>query len=52
MEDDSSVDFELGSLVINIKKEVCGVIEFIFSFSTNYDERKAHNMLCLLLDPK
>jgi len=52
MEDDSSVHFELGSLVIDIKKEVCGVIAFIFSFLTNYDKRKAHNMLCLMLDPK
>jgi hypothetical protein len=34
-----------------MKKEVNGVIDFLFSFLINYDEKKMHNMLSLMLDP-
>jgi hypothetical protein len=47
--DDSSLDIKLGSLARNIKKEVCGVMGSFIS-SIKYDERRAHNMLSLMLD--
>jgi hypothetical protein len=49
---DSSLDIELGTFALNIKKEVCGVIDYFLSFFTKYDERKAHNMLSFILDSK
>jgi hypothetical protein len=30
---------------------ICGVLDSIFSFPKNYEQRKAHNMLYLMLDP-
>jgi hypothetical protein len=52
IDDDSNLDIKLGHLVRNIKKEVCGVMGSIISFLTKYDERRAHNMLSLMLDPR
>jgi len=34
----------------HIKKEICGVLEFIFLFKKY--EKKVHNMLFLMLNPK
>ncbi len=51
IDDDSSLDIKLGSFARNIKKGVCGVMGSFISFLTKYDERKAHNMLSLMLDP-
>jgi hypothetical protein len=48
--DDLGFDIELGSLARNTKKEVCGVINSFFFFLTRYDERRAHNMLVLMLN--
>ncbi len=52
MEDDLTANIKLRNLVMNMKKEVCGVIDHFFSFLTKYDEMKAHNMLSLMLDSK
>jgi hypothetical protein len=38
IDDDSSLDIELGTFALNIKKEVCGVIASFLSFFTKYDE--------------
>jgi hypothetical protein len=35
-----------------MKKEMCGVIEFFLSFLTNYNGKRIHNMLFLMLDSK
>ncbi len=36
----------------NIRKEVCGVLDSFLSFLRRFENRKAHNMLSLMLDPK
>jgi hypothetical protein len=51
MDDDSTIIFELFLFTYNIKREVCGVLDSFLSFLKNYEERKAHNMLSLMLDP-
>jgi hypothetical protein len=49
IDDGLGFDIELGSLAGNIKKEVCGVIDSFF-YLTRYDEKRAHNMLALMLN--
>jgi hypothetical protein len=51
MEDDLSANIKLRNLAMNMKKEICGVIDYFFAL-TKYDEMKAHNMLSLMLDSK
>jgi hypothetical protein len=41
-----------GTFIVNMKKVVCGVIDFFLSVLTKYDERKTHNMLSLMLNLK
>ncbi len=36
----------------NIKKEVVQVLDFLLSLLNKYEERKAHTMLPLMLDPR
>jgi hypothetical protein len=51
MEDYLGVDLELtNKFAMNMKQEVCGVVDSFFSFFTKYDERRAHNILSLMLD--
>jgi len=52
MEEDSSVTPKLICLACNIRKEVCEVLDNFLSFLNKFDERKAHNMLALMLDPR
>jgi hypothetical protein len=52
MEEDENVVCELSCLASNIKKEVVQVLNFFLSFLTKYEERKAHNMLPLILGPR
>jgi hypothetical protein len=52
MEDDSRMDIELKSFIVNMKKEICGVIDYFLSFLIKYDERRIHNMLFLMLNPR
>jgi hypothetical protein len=52
MEEDSNVAFELICLASNIRKKVCEVLDSFLSFLKNFDERKTHNMLALLLDSR
>jgi hypothetical protein len=40
IEDDSNSHVELGTLVMNMKHEVCEVIDSFLSFLTQYDERR------------
>jgi hypothetical protein len=50
MKNDLRMDIDwLGTLIVNMKKVVCGVIDFFLSILTKYDERKTHNMLSLML---
>jgi hypothetical protein len=52
MDDDSIVNDELSLLASNIKREVINVLDFFLSFLKVYDERKTHNMISLMLNPK
>jgi hypothetical protein len=52
MKKDGNVVYELSCLASNIKKEVIKVLDFFLSFLRKYEERKAHDMLLLMLDPR
>ncbi len=50
-DDDSNLNIGLETFAKNIKK-VIKVIDSFFCFLTRYNERRAHNMLALMLDPR
>ncbi len=52
MQEDFGVALDLICLASNIRKEVCGILDSFLSFLYKFDERKTHNMLALMLDPK
>ncbi len=52
MDDVASLNIELGTLAMNMKKEVCEVIGYFLSFLIEYDEKRAHILLSLMLDLK
>ncbi len=39
-------------LLLAFKKIVCDVMDFFLLFLRKYEERKAHNILCLILNPR
>jgi hypothetical protein len=50
MEKDSIIGNELALLVFNVRKEVCGVLDFFLSFLTKYKNKKTLYMISLMLD--
>jgi len=53
MKNDLKMDIDwLGTLIVNMKKIVFGLIDYFLSILTKYDERKTHNMLSLMLNLK
>jgi hypothetical protein len=50
MEDDSVIFDELSLITFNIKREVINVLYFFFSILKKYENKKAHNMIFLMLD--
>jgi hypothetical protein len=52
MEEDFGVALELICFVSFIWKEVWVVLDNFLSFLEKFDERKSHNMLALMLDPR
>jgi len=52
IEEDGNVAYELSCLASNIQKEIIQVLDSFFSFLKKNEERKAHNMLSLMLDPR
>jgi hypothetical protein len=52
MEEDFGVTLELICWASNIRKEVCGVLDIFLSFLKKFDEKKTHNMLAIMLDPR
>ncbi len=52
MEDDSIISNELSLLAFNIRREVINVLNSFLSFLKKYENRKAHNMISLMLDPR
>ncbi len=51
MEEDANVIYKLSCLASNIK-EVVQILDLFLSFLRKYEERKAHNMLPLMLNPR
>jgi hypothetical protein len=45
MDDNSIVVNELVFMASNIKREVCGVLNFFLSLLTKYENKKTHNMI-------
>jgi hypothetical protein len=52
MEEDGNVVYELSCFASNVKKEIIQVLDSFLSFLKEYEERKAHNMFFLMLDPR
>ncbi len=52
IDDDSRITFELSLFASNIIREVCGVFSSFLSILRKFEERKAHNMLSFMLDPR
>jgi hypothetical protein len=52
MEDDSIVFYELSLLASNIRREVINVLDSFLSFLKKYENKKVHNMISLMLDPR
>jgi hypothetical protein len=52
MEDDSIIFYELSLLAFNIKREVINVLDSFISFLKKYENKKVHNMISLMLDPR
>jgi len=52
IDDDPNLNIELGTFAMNMKKEVCRVINYLFSLFKKYNKSKAHNMLPLMLNPR
>jgi hypothetical protein len=50
MEDDSIIFDELFLLASNIRREVINVLDSFLSFLKKYENKKAHNMISLILD--
>jgi len=50
MEDDRGVTPKVLLLASNILKEKCNVLNSFFPFLRNYEKKKIHNMLSLMLD--
>jgi hypothetical protein len=51
-DDYGNIAFELFLFTTNMKKEVCDVLKSFLSLLRRYEERKSHNMLCLMLDSR
>jgi hypothetical protein len=52
-DDDYGLNIELGTFAKSIiTKEIIKVVDFFLSFLTRYNEKRTHNMLALMLDPK
>jgi hypothetical protein len=52
IDDYYGIAYELSLIVSNIKREVCGVFYSFLSFLKTIEEKIAHNMLSLMLDPR
>ncbi len=52
MNDDVELSLKLATFASNIKLEMFGVLDSFLSFLRTYEEKKTHNMLSLMLDPR
>jgi hypothetical protein len=49
VEDDMAMASKLFMHVVNIRKQICDVLDGFLSFVMKYEEKKTHNMLFLML---
>jgi hypothetical protein len=52
LEDNSIIFNELSLLAFNIQREVINVLDSFLSFLKKYENKKVHNMISLMLDPR
>ncbi len=52
MKDGSIISNGLSLLASNIKREAINVLDSFLSFLNKYENRKAYNMISLMLDPR
>ncbi len=52
MEDDSIIFDELSLLTFKIRREVINVLNYFLSFLKKNENRKVHNMIFLMLNPR
>jgi hypothetical protein len=52
IDNDYEIAFKFFIFVTNINKEVSSVLKSFFILKKRYEEKKSHNMLCLMLDFK
>jgi hypothetical protein len=52
MKNDSIIFYELSLLISNSKREVVNVLDSFLSFLKKYENKKAHNMIFLMLNPR
>jgi hypothetical protein len=52
MEDNSNSFDELSLMASNIRNEVINMLDSFLSFLKKYENRKIHNMISLMLDPR
>jgi hypothetical protein len=52
IDDDFGITFELFLFASNIKREVRVILDSFLSILRRFEERKVHNMLSLMLDPR
>jgi hypothetical protein len=52
MDDYSIIVNEVALMASDIRREVCGVLDSFLSFLTKYENKKAHNMIFLMLEPR
>jgi hypothetical protein len=52
MKDDSIISNELSLLAFKIRREVINVLDSFLSFLKKYENRKANNMISLMLDSR
>jgi hypothetical protein len=50
--EDNSIVFELSLLASNIGREVINVLDSFLSFLKKYENKKTHNMISLMLNPR
>jgi hypothetical protein len=52
MEDDSIIFYELSLLASNIRREIINMLDSFHSLLKKYENKKIHNMISLILDPR
>jgi hypothetical protein len=52
MDDDTRLSLKLATIAFNIKSKMFGVLDSFLSLLKTYEEKKTHNFLSFMLNPK